>query len=87
MACKITKGLAEIAGFFAADGSMQKNHISFWGNPGTDKEFYDKYLRKLFWHTFSFQINPHEKKSNSVYGFYICDRKIIKNSSQKSPNS
>ena len=27
---KMTSEIAELAGIFAADGSMQKNHICFW---------------------------------------------------------
>mgnify|MGYP006312776507 CR=1 FL=1 len=44
---KINPGIAELAGFFAADGSMSENHISFWGNPESDKLFYDFYLKKI----------------------------------------
>src|SRR3989344_500544 len=69
--------ISEIAGFFAADGSMQKDHISFWGNPSADKDYYDFHLRGLFLKSFNISINPHEKKSNSVYGFYVCDKNII----------
>lgn len=74
----LTPAISELAGIFAADGSMQKNHICFWGNPKADKDFYDIHLRKLFLKAFNFTINPHEKKSNYVYGFYICDKSIIK---------
>lgn len=73
----ITAEIAELAGLFAADGSMQKEHICFWGNPKSDGDFYDKYLKKLFLKTFNIVIKPHEKESNFVYGFYICDKKII----------
>ncbi len=74
---KITPEIAEIAGAFAADGSMQKGHICFWGNISEDREYYDLVLRKLFYEAFNCSINPHEKKSNFVYGFYICDKDII----------
>ncbi len=69
--------ISEIAGLFAADGSMQRGHICFWGNPKSDKEYYDNHLKKLFLKAFNFVINPHEKPSNSVYGFYVCDKTII----------
>ena len=74
---EITVEIAELAGFFAADGSMQKEHLCFWGNPKSDKDYYDRYLPKLFSKAFGISINPHEKPSNSVYGFYICNKKII----------
>jgi DNA-binding transcriptional regulator WhiA len=73
----ITNEIAEIAGFFAADGSMQKNHICFWGNPSEDRDYYDFHLKNLFYKAFKIEINPHDKFSNSVYGFYICNKEII----------
>ncbi|MDP3918359.1 MAG: LAGLIDADG family homing endonuclease, partial [Nanoarchaeota archaeon] len=73
----ITPEIAKIAGLFAADGSMQKNHICFWGNITEDKDFYDNILKPLFFKAFDININPHIKISNSVYGFYICNRKVI----------
>lgn len=69
---------AEIAGLFAGDGSMQEEHICFWGNPQTDKHYYDEVLKRLFRNGFSIEINPHYKKSNGVYGFYVCDKKVIR---------
>lgn len=75
---EITPEISELAGIFAADGSMQKNHICFWGNPASDKDLYDIHLTKLFLKAFNIKINPHEKESNSVYGFYICKKNIIK---------
>lgn len=74
----ITPEIAEIAGIFAADGSMQKNHICFWGNIREDVEYYNGTIKTLFKKAFNIDINPHPKKSNSVYGFYICNKKIIR---------
>ncbi len=74
---KITSEISELAGIFAADGSMQQNHICFWGNPHSDKDFYDNHLKFLFLKAFNVEIRPHEKKSNCVYGFYICNKRII----------
>jgi len=74
---KITKELAEILGIFAADGSLQDNHICMWGNITEDKEYYDNTICPIFSKVFNIKITAHEKKSNSVYGFYICKRKII----------
>ena len=73
----VNKEIAELAGIFAADGSMQKKHICFWGNPKADRDFYDYHLKELFLKAFDICIRPHEKQSNSVYGFYICNKKII----------
>lgn len=73
----ITPETAEIAGIFAADGSMQKNHISFWGNSTEDVDYYDNVLKKLFKMSFNIEINPHHKPSNSVYGFNICKKEVI----------
>ena len=74
---KITPEIAELAGIFAADGSMQKEHICFWGNITEDKDHYDNTVADLFMKAFEIKINPHPKKSNSVYGFYICNKRII----------
>lgn len=62
---------------FAADGSLQDEHICIWGNIYEDKEYYDEVVCKLFSKVFNKEVKSHEKKSNSVYGFYICDKKII----------
>jgi len=75
---RMTKEFAEILGMFAADGSMQENHICMWGNIYEDQEYYDEVVCQLFSKVFNKKIVAHEKKSNSVYGFYICDKKIIK---------
>jgi DNA-binding transcriptional regulator WhiA len=74
---KLNKHISEIAGLFAADGSMQKKHICFWGNPMADKDYYDFHLTNLFLNGLNYQINPHLKKSNQVYGFYICNKHIL----------
>jgi len=74
----ITPGIAELAGAFAADGSMQKEHICFWGNILEDRLYYDIVLKSLFLEEFGVEVRPHDKKSNSVYGFYVCNKSIIK---------
>ena len=71
---EVTKELAEVLGIFAADGSMQESHICMWGNITEDKEYYDKIVCPLFSKVFSKYIVAHEKKSNSVYGFYLCNK-------------
>lgn len=74
----ITKELAEICGIFAADGCMQKNYICMWGDITEDREYYDFHLNPLFRKLSNKNLNLHEKKSNSVYGFYLCNPKTIK---------
>lgn len=74
---KLNANIAEIVGFFVADGCLQKNYICFWGNLSEDRNFYDYYLKKLFKQSFDINIKPHEKKSNSVYGFYVCNKEIL----------
>ncbi len=74
---KITPEMSELAGIFAADGSMQKNHISFWGNIVEDKDYYISTLTSLFKRVFNFDVKVREKVSNSVCGFYVCDKSII----------
>ncbi len=74
---EVTKELAETLGIFAADGSMQDNHLCMWGNLTEDREYYDKIVCPLFSKVFNKNIQAHEKKSNSVYGFYLCDKKAI----------
>ncbi len=73
----ITPGIAELAGIFAADGCMQKDYLCFWGNITEDKEHYDTVIKSLFQKEFGITINNHEKKSNSVYGFYLCEKRIL----------
>src|SRR3989344_2435941 len=75
---KLTNELAEIAGAFAADGSMQKEHICMWGSIHQDIEYYDTILSKLFLKSFGIKIRLHPKPSNSVYGFYVCKKEVIK---------
>ena len=75
---KINKEFAEILGMFAADGCIQHPHyICMWGNIYEDQEYYDEIVCPLFSKVFNKEITAHEKKSNSVYGFYICDKEII----------
>jgi intein/homing endonuclease len=73
----ISPELSELAGLYAADGSMQKDHLRFWGNPIEDKEYYDNRIKFLFKKEFNIEINPHDKPSNSVYGFYVCKKPIL----------
>jgi hypothetical protein len=73
----ITQEQSELAGIFAADGSMQKEHLCIWGNLNNDREYYDRRLTRLFKQAFDIKIRPHEKLSNSVYGFYVCDKKVL----------
>jgi intein/homing endonuclease len=74
---KLTKEFSEVIGMFAADGCMQKDYICMWGNINEDKNYYDNIVCPLFSLISNKQIKAHEKKSNSVYGFYICDKSII----------
>lgn len=74
---KLTSEISEIAGIFAGDGSMQPKHLCFWGNITEDKDHYDYIIKPLFRKSFKIEVNPHPKKSNSVYGFYVCRREII----------
>ncbi len=69
--------ISELAGIFAADGSMQKEHICFWGNLHEDRDHYDKIIKPLFRQSFNIEVRPHAKESNSVYGFYVCNKQII----------
>lgn len=74
----LTKEVAEISGIFAADGCLQNKYTCMWGNINEDKEYYDKVVRPLFSKVFKKKINAHEKKSNSVYGFYLCNKKAVR---------
>ena len=62
---------------FAADGCMQKGYICMWGNINEDREYYDNIVCPIFSKIANKQIKAHEKKSNSVYGFYLCDKSIV----------
>jgi len=73
----MTEELSEILGMFAADGNLQEGHISIWGNIHEDKKYYDEIVCPLFSKAFNISIIAHEKKSNSVYGFYICNKRVI----------
>ena len=53
-----------------------KKDISVIGDITEDKEYYDTILTRLFKKAFNIEINPHTKKSNSVYGFYVCKKPI-----------
>ena len=68
---KLTKELAEIFEMFAADGCMQNEYICLWGNIIEDKDYYDSFICPIFSTTLNKKIVAHEKKSNSVYGFYM----------------
>ena len=74
---KLTKEFAEVLGMFAADGCLQDKYICMWGNMFEDKDYYDNFMCPLFSEVFGKKVIAHEKRSNSVYGFYVCDRKII----------
>lgn len=75
---KLTKEFSEILGMFAADGCLQKGYICMWGNIYQDKDYYDKIVCPFFTKTFNRNVTAHEKKSNSVYGFYLCSKEIVK---------
>lgn len=75
---KITKEFAEILGMFAADGCIQKGYyVCMWGNIYQDKDYYDQVVCPLYSKVFGKNIVAHEKKSNSVYGFYYCKKETI----------
>jgi intein/homing endonuclease len=74
----ISKELAELAGLFAADGCMQQAYICFWGNITEDKPYYEGTITSLFEKEFKITPRCHEKQSNSVYGFYVCKKEIIR---------
>ncbi len=69
--------LAEILGMFAADGCLQKGYICMWGNIYEDKDYYNNVVCPLYSKVFNLKVVAHEKKSNSVYGFYICNKEVI----------
>ena len=74
---KITKESAEIIGMFAADGCLQEEYICIWGNIIEDRDYYDQVVCPLFSLIFNKKITAHAKKSNSVYGFYLCGKNIV----------
>lgn len=74
---RLTKEFAEILGMFAADGCLQDNYICMWGNITEDKDYYNNVVCPFFSKITKRQIKAHEKKSNSVYGFYLCGKKIV----------
>lgn len=73
----ITLELSEVLGMFAADGCLQDNYICMWGHIIEDRKYYDEVVCPLFSKAFNKNVVAHEKKSNSVYGFYICNKKIV----------
>ena len=73
----INEELAEVAGMFAADGCIQEQYICMWGNITEDKDYYDKFICPMFSNLLKRKVVAHEKKSNSVYGFYICSQDAI----------
>lgn len=75
---KISEELAEILSMFAADGCLQEDYICMWGNITEDKDYYNIIVCPLFSKVFQRKIIAHEKKSNSVYGFYLCSKEIVK---------
>lgn len=77
MKLKLTSKIAEIAGAFAADGCLQKDYLCMWGNITEDRQYYQKTIIPLFETIFNTKINLHEKESNSVYGFYLCRKKVV----------
>ena len=74
---KLTKEFSEILGMFAADGCLQKEYVCMWGNIYQDKDYYDKIVCPLFSQVFNKSLIAHEKKSNSVYGFYLCSKEVV----------
>lgn len=80
---QINKEIAEIAGAFAADGCMQKGYICMWGNIYEEQDYYNEILFNLFKDTFGVKLRLHPKQSNSVYGFYLCGKEIVKFFSEK----
>lgn len=75
---EVSKTLSEVAGMFAADGCLQPGYVCMWGNIYQDKDYYNLFVSYLFEKEFNVSLNLHEKKSNSVYGFYLCRRKLVK---------
>lgn len=73
-----TEDFAEILGMFAADGCLQEGYICMWGNIYEDQDYYNEVVCPMFSRVFKREIKAHEKKSNSVYGFYLCSKEIVK---------
>ena len=74
-----TNSLCEIAGIIAADGCLQKGYICVWSNMYEEKDYINKVVVPLFEKQFNRKLNPHEKASNSVYGFYMCGEELVRN--------
>ncbi|MBN2142360.1 hypothetical protein JW711_03440 [Candidatus Woesearchaeota archaeon] len=77
MKTKLTPELAEAIGVLVADGCIQKSYICVWGNIREDRQYFYNHLVPLFSRLFNKKINAHEKKSNSVYGFYLCSKEVV----------
>ena len=77
MESNINCEIAEILGMFAADGCLQPRYVCMWGNINQDKDYYDNIVCPLFSKVFGKTITAHEKRSNSVYGFYLCGKGIV----------
>lgn len=75
---KITPEFAEIIGMFAADGCLQEEYICMWGNIYQEIEYYNNVVCPLFSNVLGREIIAHKKESNSVYGFYVCGKNIVK---------
>ncbi|MEK6927177.1 MAG: LAGLIDADG family homing endonuclease [Nanoarchaeota archaeon] len=70
---ELNEEVAEVLGMFAADGCLQEKYLCMWGNIFEDKEYYDTIVCPLFSKVFKRKVIAHEKKSNGVYGFYLCN--------------
>ncbi|PIN88619.1 hypothetical protein COU61_04180 [Candidatus Pacearchaeota archaeon CG10_big_fil_rev_8_21_14_0_10_35_13] len=73
----ITSEIAEVLGIFVADGCLQDNYICVWGNITEDRDYYNSIVCPLFSKVLNKKILAHEKKSNSVYGFYVCGKDAV----------
>jgi len=74
---EINSQIAEIIGMFAVDGCLQPKYVCIWGNINQDQKYYDNVVCPLFSSVFKKKIVAHEKKSNSVYGFYLCGKNAV----------
>ena len=57
---------------------MQREHLCFLGNISENREYYNNLIKHLFKVAFKIDVNPHEKPSNFAYGFYLCNKDVIK---------
>jgi len=58
---EINENIAELAGAFAADGSMRKAHLCMWGNISEDREYYDQVICPLIDKEFGIIPRVHPK--------------------------